>query len=400
MESPQLRHLMRSASRSPHRKPRSRHTSECEPLQINVNKAVKYLGPPDITNCYLMFSSPRGHALIINNEHFDERTSDDGNNYRKGSDIDGNNLEELFKKLGFVVEVRRNMTRNEMALAVRDFSESDKHIRSDMAMVAVLSHGTEGFLYGTDRCALETEWIVEKLNNENSIHLRGKPKFFIFQACRGFSQDYGTPTRMSPYLTIENDVKEVSERTDTDAEMFTLPHSVEKRSPTFEDILIACSTIPGYVANRDTVRGSWFIECVCKVFMAYAATTDIRDMLDKVSMEMSTYTSESGTKQTCSYEVRHFYKKLFFNPGIHPLTNVANRRTNKHAGSITRPRSISDPYQLQFRPEDFKHLMEVNQRLNQSNEEKEPVETVLSRRPSSRRTRTHSTMELQQTGEF
>ena len=73
MDSPQLRHVMRSASRSPHRKPRSRHASECEPLQIKVKQAVKYLGPPDITNCYLMFSCPRGHALIINNEQFDER---------------------------------------------------------------------------------------------------------------------------------------------------------------------------------------------------------------------------------------------------------------------------------------------------------------------------------------
>ena len=32
---------------------------------------------------------------------------------------------------------------------------------------------------------------------------------------------------------------------------------------------------------------------------------------------MRNYESEFGTKQSCSYEVRHFYKKLFFNPGIH-----------------------------------------------------------------------------------
>ena len=31
---------------------------------------------------------------------------------------------------------------------------------------------------------------------------------------------------------------------------------------------------------------------------------------------MRNYESEFGTKQSCSYEVRHFYKKLFFNPGI------------------------------------------------------------------------------------
>ena len=26
--------------------------------------------------------------------------------------------------------------------------------------------------------------------------------------------------------------------------------------------------------------------------------------------------SEYSTKQSCSYEVRHFYKKVFFNPGL------------------------------------------------------------------------------------
>ena len=37
----------------------------------------------------------------------------------------------------------------------------------------------------------------------------------------------------------------------------------------------------------------------------------------QVSHEMRNYESEFGTKQSCSYEVRHFYKKLFFNPGIY-----------------------------------------------------------------------------------
>ena len=31
---------------------------------------------------------------------------------------------------------------------------------------------------------------------------------------------------------------------------------------------------------------------------------------------MSFYESECGTKQSSLYEVRHFYKKLYFNPGI------------------------------------------------------------------------------------
>ena len=36
---------------------------------------------------------------------------------------------------------------------------------------------------------------------------------------------------------------------------------------------------------------------------------------------MSFYESECGTKQSSLYEVRHFYKKLYFNPGITEDTN-------------------------------------------------------------------------------
>lgn len=108
------------------------------------------------------------------------------------------------------------------------------------------------------------------------------------------------------------------------------------KDPTWEDMLIAYATVPGYVANRNLFRGTWFIESICQVFMNMAHDTDIREMLDEVSDQMRYYESEYGTKQSCSYEVgrpvhifkwtsfsfafrfkvRHFYKKLFFNPGI------------------------------------------------------------------------------------
>ena len=67
--------------------------------------------------------------------------------------------------------------------------------------------------------------------------------------------------------------------------------------------------------------------------MHNAHELDIREMLDLVSQSMKYYESEWGTKQSCSYEVRHFYKKLFFNPGIAlnesiqvPTKSAANQR--------------------------------------------------------------------------
>ena len=110
-------------------------------------------------------------------------------------------------------------------------------------------------------------------------------------------------------------------------------------------MLIAYSTLPGYVSNRDHFRGTWFIESICKVFMEQAKDTNLRDMLDEVGLVLSRYESEMGTKQSFSYDVssthgkicsiigtlqvRHFYKKLFFNPGI----NIEEKDKWVHAGS-------------------------------------------------------------------
>ena len=72
---------------------------------------------------------------------------------------------------------------------------------------------------------------------------------------------------------------------------------------------------------------------------------------------MSSYVSEIGTKQACSYEVRHFYKKLFFNPGIRTAENIGSNITSKpysRLGNI--PRSLSDPYRLHITISDFHEL--------------------------------------------
>ena len=41
-------------------------------------------------------------------------------------------------------------------------------------------------------------------------------------------------------------------------------HCVE-RNPCYEDMIISFATIPGYVAYRNNVKGSWFVQCFCKV---------------------------------------------------------------------------------------------------------------------------------------
>ena len=57
--------------------------------------------------------------------------------------------------------------------------------------------------------------------------------------------------------------------TATDATAYRNPNETPKvfKEPTWEDMLIAYATIPGYVANRNHYRGTWFVESICDVFM-------------------------------------------------------------------------------------------------------------------------------------
>ena len=100
---------------------------------------------------------------------------------------------------------------------------------------------------------------------------------------RGDDPDYGT--------TITIPRLEQAPGTEVDAEPFrasleraSAPLSTMLKVPTVEDMLIAYATIPGYVANRDNMRGTWFIESICKVFMKNAADMDIKEMMDEVNV--------------------------------------------------------------------------------------------------------------------
>ena len=63
-------------------------------------------------------------------------------------------------------------------------------------------------------------------------------------------------------------------------------------------------------------------ENTLKVFMTNAKDMNLRDMLDETAMMLKEYESEAGTVQSFGYEVRHFYKKLYFNPGLYCDDNI------------------------------------------------------------------------------
>jgi len=285
---------------------RPRNNANMIPLEVRVRKSNhNSVGAALSTiKSYKMDSTPRGHALIINNEDY----INDVLPKRTGSLVDTNNLDLLFLQLGFKVTLRSNLQYADMYREVQGFAELEEHRDADMAVVVIMSHGRHGLVAACDGREIETEWILRQFNNQGCPALRGKPKFFIFQACRGDDMDFGSPeTSMPPTIDFN---KFEGPRDSTDARSITPVY----KDVSWEDMIVAYSTLPGYVANRDKYRGTWFTESLCRVFMEHAVDMEIREMLDKVGETLRNFESEFGTKQSFAYEVRHFYKKLFFNP--------------------------------------------------------------------------------------
>lgn len=274
---------------------------DIQPLtNITVRPATVYRGPPEY-DAYQMLSLPRGKALIINNVDFENEIKET----RYGSDVDANNLDLLLNALNYEVRVRRNLHLHEMKEELNNLAKTS--INVDSCIIAILTHGEHRHFWSYDNKRLEEEWVLERFNNVNCPAFSGKPKFFILQACRGDKWNHAISK-----LPANDQARIVP---DSASVRYSQQHIPEL--PEYSDMVVAYATIPGYVAIRDVVSGSWFIESICKVFMERAFEDDLYELLRRMQARIQNqYTTSTGWKQTCETNFRNFTKKMYFNPGL------------------------------------------------------------------------------------
>ena len=143
----------------------------------NLNKASKQL---NTATMYQMTSTPRGIAVIISNKNFLESSGQHFSS-REGTEVDREALKRLFKMLQFKVVIYNNQTKAEIRRVAVEMAAFD-HSKYDAFIFAILSHGREGVVYGTDGIISIRE-ITSYFTQCRS--LAGKPKIFFFQACQG-----------------------------------------------------------------------------------------------------------------------------------------------------------------------------------------------------------------------
>ena len=203
---------------------------------------------------YKMTSSPRGFALIVDNEEYDTLPP------RRGSHVDSGCLAQLFQQLGFWVIIKRNLGRTSLEYEITSFATDNFHVNLDMAVVCILSHGENGTIVCRNGEKVEVESVLQKFNNIEAPSLRGKPKYFLIQSCRGLDVDLGVQTDGPEPGENNVDINGILLSNFSAPSPFNL-----SRNPSYEDMIVSYATIPGFVAYRNNVRGSWFVQSLCKV---------------------------------------------------------------------------------------------------------------------------------------
>ncbi|XP_047483620.1 caspase Dronc-like isoform X2 [Penaeus chinensis] len=199
-------------------------------------------------NVYIRTSARRGRVCILNYKQFPSRQD----LLRKGSEHDFMNLEKLFTGLEYDVQGYWNLGKDETLQTLTQFAQHEQFIFADCAIIIIMSHGEKGPVFKTsDMQDISVSTVCNIFLDKNCPHLKGKPKIFLFNFCRGI--DRHEPSSLS---------------TDTVAE-----------PP--RDMLCVYSTTESFVSYRDLERGCPFVNVMCHVIAKYSSTLDLEALLRK-----------------------------------------------------------------------------------------------------------------------
>ncbi|XP_049576679.1 caspase-6 isoform X2 [Syngnathus scovelli] len=251
---------------------------------------------------YKMEYKRRGQALIFNQERFFWRL---GMNDRHGTDTDCYNLQIRLKQLNFEVKVYENY-KNEEVLEIIHKAAEDNHSDADCFVLVFLSHGEDEHVYTYDG-KISIQHITSLFKGDQCPSLVGKPKIFVWQACRGDKHD----EPVLPCDAVDSEVKTSEVVVDASA-VHTLPAGA--------DFIMCYSVAEGYYSHRDTVNGSWYIQDLCELLRKYGDSLEFTELLTLVNRMVSAR-SVLGSKDRDSIGKKQvpcfasmLTKKLYFRP--------------------------------------------------------------------------------------
>jgi len=200
---------------------------------------------------------------------------------RLGAEEDERSLKQIFYDLFFTVIVERDLTKHQMENVAEKYGSQTDHGTCNAFAMIVMSHGGDGdCILGVDGRDTSVKNLMVEFQEQKCPSLKGKPKVFIIQTCRGSLEEVSTKQRSPAGDVFSQAVAMASTEEDEPYDYFTsdstLPRSV---SPREFDFVLAFATVPGYVSYRRPTDGTYFIQVrsmrIC-VLLAFFSTKNSR----------------------------------------------------------------------------------------------------------------------------
>ncbi|KAL7877085.1 hypothetical protein SRHO_G00037280 [Serrasalmus rhombeus] len=149
-----------------------------------------------------------------------------------------------------------------MLCILRKATEAN-HTDADCFVCVFLSHGDDGHVFARDN-TVDIKEITALFKGNRCRSLVGKPKIFIFQACRG------------------------------------------------EDFLMCYCVSEGFVSFRNPSNGSFYIQDLCETLQEQASTLEFTELLTLVNLKVSKRCAANNKQMPCFTSM--LTKKLYFKP--------------------------------------------------------------------------------------
>ncbi|KAK6324515.1 hypothetical protein J4Q44_G00038570 [Coregonus suidteri] len=183
---------------------------------------------------------------------------------RCGIEVDRQTMEKFFKRFGFQYHIVLDKTAQEMKQEVIDFRNGVNSSSGDISCVFVVtsSHGHRDviiallglFTSSNKRTPTPVKDIIEPFGDELCRKMKGKPKIFIIDACRGSNRDTGVTFGSA-----------ADEKRSKEA-MATKEYRSTRVPPCINDMLVAYAAMTDYVGVMDSTSGSHMIYNISQVF--------------------------------------------------------------------------------------------------------------------------------------
>ncbi|KAM4749086.1 caspase-7-like [Rhinophrynus dorsalis] len=225
----------------------------------------------------------KGRALIIAISEFRSQPGDSEErlNERKGVKKDTKRLFQILSKVGYKVSLHLDVSARE----IREIYRKESKLPQGECFISILSsHGKEGIIYDFYGKPILLKDLYDILEPHNSPQMRGVPKLFFIQACRGTEFDKGVIIKtdgvghqlkdycVEQFEGVQTETDSVPCVQDTFTHIWHLP----------SDTAVVFASSEGYVAFQNLL-GSVFLQTLCDLLEGEERNLELNQIFTRLA---------------------------------------------------------------------------------------------------------------------